>query len=95
MIRQYDVLYGNTGNDNISADGDKVNAGDGNDTVIVHMFYGGQHGDVTLGLGNDTLAFDLHEHDYADYNENRIDVRDFKAADHLTFMLGPRQLQRS
>ena len=66
------------------ADGDKVNAGDGNDQVYrLHVWRPAV--DVTLGLGNDTLQLELHDHDCADYNQGRIDVHDFKAADKLVF----------
>ena len=40
---------------------------------------------MTLEVGQDTLAFDIHEHDWIDYNESRVDVYDFKAEDRLEF----------
>ena len=65
--------------------GDRVNGGAGNDQVGVIFYEGGQHADVTLGINSDTLTLELHDHDSPDYNEGRIDVRDFKAEDHLIF----------
>ena len=36
-----------------------------------------------MGIGWDGLQLNLDENDWAGYNENRIDVRDFKAEDKL------------
>ena len=61
-------------NDQIDADGDKINAGAGNDKVDISV-YGGQRVDVTLGSGNDRLEIYSSDQDFVFFNQNRIDVR--------------------
>lgn len=75
-----DVIFGGNGNDGISADGDKVNGNAGNDQIAVGFSEHDGTADITLGAGSDSFNTGGWV-----YQGGRVDIRDFKAEDHLTF----------
>ena len=75
---QADNMFGGLGNDTFYSDGGKVNAGAGNDKVFVD--YPAAATNILVGTGSDQVDLEL-----VYYNPQRIDIREFTAADKLTF----------
>lgn len=75
---QADIMSGGLGNDIFQTDGGKVNADAGNDQVVVYNPAAATN--ILVGTGSDYVHLDLNY-----WDPQRVDIREFTAADKLTF----------